>query len=70
MALRRVFADPTIRETSKIAFRRVAQLGEDPTTVARELGLEVNAVYQIKNRMKERLRDEVRKIQESSPDGV
>jgi len=70
MALRRVFVDPSIRETSKIAFRRVAQLGEDPTTVARELGLEVNAVYQIKNRLKERLRDEVHKIQESSPDGV
>lgn len=69
MALRRVFADPAVRETSKIAFRRVVQLGEDAATVARELGLETNTVYQIRNRMKERLRDEVRKIQESSPDG-
>jgi len=68
MALRRVFADPTVRETSKIVFRRVAQLGEDAATVAQELGLQTNTVYQIKNRLKERLRDEVRKIQESSPD--
>ena len=69
IALRRVFADPTIRESSKIAFRRVVQLGEDVSTVARDLGLEPNAVYQIRNRMKERLREEVQKIQESSPDG-
>ena len=69
IALRRVFADPTIRESSKIAFRRVVQLGEDVSTVAHDLGLEPNAVYQIRNRMKERLREEVQKIQESSPDG-
>ena len=69
IALRRVFADPTIRESSKIAFRRVVQLGEEVSTVARDLGLEPNAVYQIRNRMKERLREEVQKIQESSPDG-
>ena len=70
MALRRVFADPTIRESSKIAFRRVVQQGEDVATVARDLGLEPNAIYQIKNRMKERLQEEVRKIQESLPDGL
>ena len=69
MALRRVFADPTIRESSKIAFRRVVQQGDDVATVARELGLAPNAVYQIRNRMKERLQEEVRKIQESLPDG-
>ena len=70
MALRRVFADPTIRESSKIAFRRVVQQGEDVATVARELGLAPNAIYQIKNRMKERLQGEVRNIQESLPDGL
>ena len=70
MALRRVFADPTIRESSKIAFRRVVQQGEDVATVARDLGLEPNAIYQIKNRMKERLQAEARKIQESLPDGL
>lgn len=70
MALRRVFDDPTIRESSKIAFRRVVQQGEDVATVARDLGLGPNAIYQIKNRMKERLQEEVRKIQESHPDGL
>ena len=70
MALRRVFADPTVRESSKIAFRRVVQQGEDVAAVAHDLGLEPNAIYQIKNRMKERLREEVRKIQESLPDGL
>ena len=70
MALRRVFADPTIRESSKIAFRRVVQQGEDVTTVARDLDLEPNAIYQIRNRMKERLQEEVRKIQEFLPDGL
>ena len=70
MALRRVFADPTIRESSKIALRRVVQQGEDVATVALDLGLEPNAIYQIRNRMKERLQEEVRKIQESLPDGL
>ena len=70
MALRRVFADPAIRESSKIAFRRVVQQGEDVATVAADLGLEPNAIYQIRNRMKERLQEEVRKIQESLPDGL
>ena len=70
MALRRVFADPTVRESSKIAFRRVVQQGEDVTIVARDLGLEPNAIYQIKSRMKERLSEEVRKIQEELPNGL
>ena len=70
MALRRVFADPAIRESSKIAFRRVVQQGDDVATVARELGLAPNAIYQIKNRMKERLQEEVRKIQDELPDGL
>ena len=70
MALRRVFADPTIRESSKIAFRRVVQQGEDVATVAADLGLEPNAIYQIKNRMKERLQEEVQKIQNELPDGL
>lgn len=70
MALRRVFADPTIRESSKIVFRRIVQQGEDVTNVANDLGLEPNAVYQIKKRMKERIRDEVHNIQKSLPDGL
>ena len=69
MALRRVFADPGIGEASKIAFRRFVQLGEPAETVAHELGLTVNNLYQIKNRLKKRLTDEVRRLQENSPDG-
>jgi len=69
MAIRRVFADPDIGETSKIAFRRFAQLGEPAETVAQELGLTVNNLYQIKSRLKDRISDEVRRLQENSPDG-
>ena len=69
MALRRVFADPNISETSKIAFRRFVQLGESAETVARELGLETNNLYQIKSRIKSRIAEEIRRLQENSPDG-
>lgn len=69
MALRRVFADPSIGETSKIAFRRHVQQGESAETVAAELGITANNLYQIKNRIKRRLADEVRAIRENSPDG-
>ena len=68
MALRRVFADPNIAETSKIAFRRFVQLGEQAETVAKELGLTVNNIYQIKNRIKLRIEAEVAKIREDDPD--
>ena len=68
MALRRVFADPTIGETTKIAFRRFVQRGEPAETVAKELGLTVNNLYQIKNRTKMRIASEVAKIQENDPD--
>ena len=69
MALRRVFADPDIGETSRIAFRRFVQLGESAETVARELGITENNLYQIKSRLKKRISDEVRHLQENSPDG-
>lgn len=69
MALRRVFADTSIGETSKIAFRRHVQQGESAETVAAELGITVNNLYQIKNRLKQRIADEVRAIRENSPDG-
>ena len=54
-ALRRVMADASIQDSTKIAFRRHVQLGESAAKVAADLGLEVNALYQIKNRMKERI---------------
>lgn len=69
MALRRVFADPSIGETSKIAFRRFVQLGEDAAKVAADLGITANNLYQIRSRLKQRLAEEVRRIQENSPDG-
>ena len=68
MALRRVFADPAIGEASKIAFRRFVLLGESTETVARDLGISENNLYQIKNRLKKRIAEEVRGIQENSPD--
>ena len=63
MALRRVLADPTIRSSSKIAFRRYAILGEPAARVAADLGISVNALYQIKNRLTERLTAEVRTLE-------
>lgn len=68
MALRRVFADPNIAETSKIAFRRHVQLSESAESVAQELGLTVNNIYQIKNRLKTRIEAEVAQIREDDPD--
>ena len=62
MALRRVLADPAVRSSSKIAFRRYAILGEPAERVAADLGLSVNALYQIKNRLTERLAAGVRII--------
>lgn len=70
MALRRVLADPAVRSSSKIAFRRYAILGEPAERVAADLGLSVNALYQIKNRLTERLAAEVRALEaedEASP---
>ena len=70
MALRRVLADPAVRSSSKIAFRRYAILGEPAERVAADLGLSVNALYQIKNRLTERLSAEVRALEsevEASP---
>ena len=63
MALRRVLADPSVRSSSKIAFRRYAILGEPAARVAADLGLSVNALYQIKNRLTERLTVEVRALE-------
>ena len=69
-ALRRVMADPSIQESTKIAFRRHVQFGEPAAKVAADLGLEVNALYQIKNRMKERIAAEVENLKNEFPDGL
>ena len=69
-ALRRVMADASIQNSTKIAFRRHVQLGEPAAEVAADLGLEVNALYQIKNRMKERIAAEVESLKNEFPDGL
>ena len=69
-ALRRVMADASILESTKIAFRRHVQLGESAAEVAADLGLEVNALYQIKNRMKEKIAAEVESLKSEFPDGL
>lgn len=69
MALRRVFADPAIGETAKIAFLRHVQLEEPAETVASDLGITDNNLYQIKSRIKKRIAEEIRFIRENSPDG-
>lgn len=69
-ALRRVLADTTIQSSTKIVFRRVIQLGEPVETVAADLGLTANAIYQIRDRMKKRLTEEVKKLETEFPDGI
>ena len=69
-ALRRVMADASIQESTKITFRRHVQLGESAAEVAADLGLEVNALYQIKNRMKDRIAAEVEGLKSEFPDGL
>lgn len=69
-ALRRVMADTSIQDSTKIAFRRHVQLGESAEKVATELNLETNALYQIKNRMKERIAAEVENLKKEFPNGL
>ena len=69
-ALRRVMVDASIQESTKIAFRRHVQLGESAAEVAADLGQEVNALYQIKNRMKEKIAAEVESLKSEFPDGL
>ena len=70
IALRRVLADETIQESTKIVFRRVVQLAEPVERVAADLNLTANAIYQIRDRMKKRLMDEVQKLEAEFPDGL
>ena len=69
-ALRRVLTDTTIQSSTKIVFRRVIQLGEPVDAVAADLGLTANAIYQIRDRMKKRLTEEVKKLETDFPDGI
>lgn len=69
-ALRRIMTDTSIQDSTKIAFRRHVQLGESADKVAAELNLETNALYQIKNRMKERIAAEIENLKKEFPDGL
>lgn len=66
-ALKRVMADATIQETTKVAFRRYVVLGEEVSRVAEDLGLKPNAVYQIRSRLIARLQEEVRQMEGLTP---
>ena len=69
IALRRVFADPSVSEVHKVAFRRFVQCGEPAEAVATSLGITVNNLYQIKSRIKNRLTDEIAALQASLENG-
>lgn len=64
IALRQFFADPRVHAQTKEIFRRVAMQGERPETVAKDYGLERNAVDQIKDRSIRRLRILVERLVE------
>lgn len=66
-ALQRIMSDPSIQETTKVAFRRYVVMGEDAALVANELGLKPNALYQIRNRLIARLQDEVCQMEGLTP---
>ena len=56
IALRQFLADPRVHAQTKEIFRRVAVMGESPENVARDFGLNRNAVDQIKDRSIRHLR--------------
>lgn len=58
-ALRRLMGDPRTSPESVAVFRAVAMEGKSPADAAREHGMTENNVYQIKNRMINRLRSMV-----------
>ena len=63
IALEQVLADETIQGRTKQIFVRTAVNNEKPEQVAESLGITRNAVDQAKNRMIEKLRDIVSKLE-------
>lgn len=61
-ALRRVREDPAIQGRTWEVFRAYVINQASPAEVARQFGIAENAVYQIKNRMVRRLREEVKRL--------
>lgn len=62
IALRQLLADDSIQERTRQVFVRVAVRGENPAAVARDFGIERNAVDQMKSRLTRRLRSLVESL--------
>ena len=65
IALRNLLADESIQPRTREVFRRVAVNGEKPEDVASSLGMDRNAVDQIKSRMTAKLRSIVRALEKA-----
>jgi RNA polymerase sigma-70 factor (ECF subfamily) len=63
-ALRRVREDPTVKGRTWEVFKAYVIEQQPAAEVAQRFGMEKNAVFQIKNRMIKRLREEVSKLTE------
>jgi len=65
--LNRVLADNAIAKRTRDVFTRLVLKHEDAAVLAVEYKLDLNAVYQIKNRMTARLRIELERMLAASP---
>ena len=65
IALQQLLADSSIHERTRIVFARVAVNGEKPDDVAASLGIERNAVDQMKSRMMARLKELVAALEKA-----
>lgn len=63
-ALENLRRDPSVQPRTLEVFEAYALRGRSPAEVARQYGLKENAIYQIKNRLTQRLREEVRALLE------
>jgi RNA polymerase sigma-70 factor (ECF subfamily) len=69
-ALANLRKDPSVQPRTLEVFEAYAIRGEGPAEVAKRFGLKENAVYQIKNRLIQRLRDEVRALLEEDEEAT
>ena len=65
IALQQLLADSSIHERTRIVFARVAVNGEKPDEVAAAIGIERNAVDQMKSRMMARLKELVAALEKA-----
>ena len=57
IALQQLLADESMQPRTREVFRRVAVNGEKPAEVAESFGVSLNAIYQMKDRAKRRLKE-------------